>query len=93
MIEAKQIYSGQYYKNGKFIRIWDVTSEESEETTLEWCFENLTRKRLPSEGEWRKNKKRGGERFGDTSYYLSGYCTIRHMPEDYRFTVCEPCCR
>lgn len=87
---AKPVHSGQYQRYGDYFRVWDITTDADQETTLEWCFENVYRRRIPEKSEWHKNIQYGGEKSNDMKYYLDGWYEMHTIPEGFRFTVCEP---
>ena len=90
MIEAKQTHCGQYKRYGDFFREWFVESDMSEEETLEWCFSNLYKRRVPESAEWHANIRIGGEKHDDERYYFAGYYTFKKVVGGYRFVICEP---
>lgn len=90
MIEAKQTHCGQYKRYGDFFREWFVESDMSEEETLEWCFSNLYKRRVPESAEWHANIRIGGAKSGDAGYYFAGYYTFKKVDNGYRFVICEP---
>lgn len=90
MIEAKQTHCGQYKRYGDFFREWFVESDMSEEETLEWCFSNLYKRRVPESAAWHANIRIGGEKWHDAGYYFGGYYTLEKVDNGYRFVICEP---
>ena len=89
---AKPVFSGQYRKYNDYLRVWEIETDADQETTLEWCFENVYRKRIPEKREWHKNTMYGGEKWGDMNYHFNGWYEMHPIPEGFRFTVCEPYC-
>lgn len=91
MINAKKIHEGQYRKCDAYYKIWEIETDLPENEVVEWCFENLyTWKRLPSAEEWRKNRRYGGEKFGDIGYNLAGYYILDKIENGFKFTICKP---
>lgn len=90
MPEAKQIHCGQYKRYGDFFRVWEVKTDLSKEETVEWCFENLYKRRVPHTGEWHANIRYGGPKWSDASYYFAGYYSIEPIDGGFKFTICEP---
>lgn len=90
--EATLVHSGQYRRYDDFYREWEIKTDASAEETLEWCFENLCKRRIPESAEWHKNVRYGGEKSGDMGYYFAGYYTMHPIPEGFYFKVCEPYC-
>lgn len=92
---AVQVHCGQYRPYGDFFRVWDVTTAASEAETLEWCFNNLYKRRVPREAEWHANTRYGGEKWGDMDYHFAGYYKMAPIQVEsarigFRFTICEP---
>lgn len=87
---AVPVHSGQHQRYGDFFRVWDITTDADAEKTLEWCFENVYRRRIPEKREWHKNIQYGGEKSNDMKYYFDGWYELHPIPEGFRFTVCEP---
>ena len=90
MIEAKQTHCGQYKRYGDFYREWAIQTDMGREETVNWCFENLYKRRVPTSEEWHKEIRVGGGHAGDYSYYFAGYYTISKIEGGYKFTICEP---
>ena len=90
MIESKNIHSGQYKPYGDFYRVWDITTTDPKEKVLEYCFEELRKRRVPPEAEWRAAVRYGGERWNDSYYYFAGWYRLEPTENGYKFTVCEP---
>lgn len=89
MIEAKQTHCGQYKRYGDFFREWEIMTNLPEEEVIEWCFENLLKRKVPPEREWHANII-GGEKNGDYRYYFAGYYSISKIDGGYKFVVCVP---
>lgn len=90
MFEAKMVHCGQYKRYGDFYREWEIRTDRSEEETVEWCFENLYKRRVPRYSEWRKNIQYGGARWHDAGYYFAGHYSIHPIDGGFKFTICEP---
>lgn len=90
MFEAKQTHCGQYKRYGDFFRVWEVKTDKSKEETVDWCFENLYKKRVPESAEWHKNIQYGGAKSGDMEYYFAGYYSVKAIDGGFEFTVCTP---
>ena len=90
MIEAKQTHCGQHRRYGDFYREWEVKTDLPQGEVIEWCFENLYKRRVPHASEWHVNIRVGGEKDGDPGYYFAGYYSIRKIDGGYEFTICEP---
>lgn len=92
-ITAEQTHCGQHRKYGDFFREWDIqTDEKNREVVLNYCFDNLYKRRVPDSAEWHLNIKYGGEKSEDANYYFAGYYTLAKTDKGYKFTVCEPYC-
>lgn len=92
-ITAEQTHCGQYKKYGDFFRKWDITTDEKDrEIVLNYCFENLYKRRVPESAEWHRNIRYGGAEDGNANYYFAGYYTLDETNGGYKFTVCEPWC-
>lgn len=90
-MKAIQTHCGQYKKYGDFFRVWKIeTKEEDREKVLQYCFDNLYKRVVPNEAEWRKNIRYGGEKSNDMYYYFGGYYILAKNENGYTFTVCEP---
>lgn len=92
MIESKKTYAGQRERYGDFFREWDIVTDESMETVLEYCFAKLIKRRIPSKKEWAEKIKYGHEKAGDADYYFSGFYNLGQTEYGYTFVVCEPYC-
>lgn len=90
MIKAKEVHCGQYRKYDDFYRVWEIQTDMGKEEVVEWCFQNLHKRRVPESAEWHKNIRIGGEKSGDYRYYFMGYYKIEKINGGFRFTVCEP---
>lgn len=91
MIEARQTRCGQYERYGAYFRVWEVTTNLSEEDTVKWCFDNLHNSRvLPSETEWRGKIIYKGEKWGDADYYFAGYYNIDKTENGFTFAIGLP---
>ena len=90
MFEAKQIHSGQYKRYGDSYDVWEIKTEQSKEETLDWCFENLHKKRVPEKAEFYQNTRCGGAKSGDMDYYFAGYYTIEAIEGGFKFTYVYP---
>ena len=90
MIEAKEVHYGQYKKYGDSYLVWEITTDMGQEETVEWCFQNLHKRRVPESAEWHKNIRIGGEKSGDYGYYFAGYYKVEKIDGGFRFTVCKP---
>lgn len=90
-MEIKQIHCGQYKPYGDFFRVWEVkTDNEQKEEVLKFLFENVYKRNVPPEAEWRANIRYGGEKFSDPGYYFAGYYRLDKIDGGYKFTICEP---
>ena len=90
MFKAKQIHCGQYRRYGDFYRVWEVKTDRSKKETVEWCFANIYKRRVPEQAEWRRNISDGGAHRGDMGYYFAGYYSICEIEGGFKFTICEP---
>ena len=90
MFTATQTHCGQYKPYGDFFRVWEISTDRSKEETVEWCFENLSKRRVPTSAEWHKNIRIDGEKSGDAGYYFAGYYAIEPIESGFKFTICEP---
>lgn len=90
--KSKQTHCGQYKPYGDFFIVWEVETEYTEkDTVLDYCFENLYKRKVPESAEYHRNIRYGtGEKSGDANYYFAGYYTLEKIFGGYRFTVCEP---
>ena len=52
MFKAKQVHSGQYKPYGDSYDVWEVKTDRSKEETLDWCFKNLHKRRVPEKAEF-----------------------------------------
>lgn len=51
--KAKQTHSGQYRRYGDFFRVREIETDcEDEAQVLDFCFNELCKKRVPSKAEW-----------------------------------------
>lgn len=92
-ISAEQTHCGQHKKYGDFFREWDIiTGEKDREVVLDYCFENLHKRKVPESAEWHRNIRHGAEKSRDACYYFAGYYTLTKTSNGYKFTVCEPYC-
>lgn len=83
--EAIQTHCGPYKKYGDFFYEWEVKTECTEEETLEYCFSNLYKRRVPSSAEWHKNNHSC-----TPIYYFHGYYDLHKINGGFKFTICEP---
>ena len=90
MFETKQVHSGQYKPYGDSFYVWEVKTNRSKEETVEWCLQNLCKRRVPESAEWHKNIQYGGAKSGDMGYYFGGYYSIKTIDGGFEFTVCTP---
>lgn len=90
MIEAKQIHCGQYKPYGDFFRVWNVQTDLAQGEAIEWCFQNLYKRRVPPSGEWHANIRYGAPKSSDAGYYFAGYYSVDVIEGGYKFTICEP---
>ena len=90
MFEAIQTHCGQYKRCGDFFREWEVKTKQNREETVEWCFSNLYKQRVPHSGEWHANIRYGAEKFSDAAYYFDGYYDIIPIDGGFKFVICEP---
>ena len=90
--KANFVHCGQYRPYGDYFRVWEIeTEDENAESVLNYCFENLYKRKVPSEAEWRAAIRFDtGEKAGDASYYFAGYHKLERISNGYRFTICEP---
>ena len=92
-MDVKQIHCGQYKPYGDFFRVWEVkTDNENQEEVLNYLFENVYKKRVPSAGEWSANIRYGGEKWNDPSYYFAGCYYLEPIDGGYKFKIREPYC-
>jgi len=92
-IKVEQLHCGQYRSYGDFFRVWSLETEvEDKETILNYCFENLYKRRLPESIDYHRNIRFGGEKSGDANYYFEGYYQLDKCQTGWKFTVCEPYC-
>lgn len=75
IFEARQTHCGQYKPYGDFFRVWDIATEASKESTLDYCFDKLYTRRVPESCEWHMN---------------TGYYTLVAIQGGFIFTICEP---
>lgn len=91
MIKAKQTHCGQYKRYGDFFRVWEIETDEADEAVREYCFNELYKRELPTEAEWRAAiRYPNGEHCNDPGYYFRGYHKLMKTETGYTFTVCEP---
>ena len=57
----------------------------SKEEVVEWVFNNLHSRRVPSKSEWQENLKDN-----DMGYYFAGYYTIVPITNGFEMTFCQP---
>ena len=89
--QAMQTHCGQYKRYGDLFRVWEIETKcQDKEKTLEYCFTELYKRRVPESGEYHANIRIGGEKSGDANYYFAGYYTLKKTNTGYNFTVCEP---
>lgn len=90
-MNIKRIHCGQYKPYGDFFRVWKIeTDNKNAEEVLQYLFENVYKRKVPHEAEWRANIRFGGEKFSDAGYYFAGYYRLDQIDDGYKFTVCEP---
>ena len=89
MIKAKRIFSGQKRRYGDYIREWEITTDVAEKDAVEWIFDHLDIKRVPSMKEWQEKQKRAD---GSTNYsvYFAGYYIIQKRPDGFLFVIRMP---
>ena len=89
---ARQVHCGQYRKYDDFYRKWEIETSEGREATLEYCFTELHKWRVPESAEYHAKIRQGGEEYDNEGYYFAGYYTLAEIKGGYLFTVCEPYC-
>lgn len=88
-----QIHCGQYKRYGDFFRVWEIeTDEQDDNKVLEYCQNEICKKKIPSFSEWKPKIMHGGSEFGNPNYYFAGYCKLEKIENGYKYTVCEPYC-
>lgn len=92
MIKATRVHCGQYKRYGDFFRVWDIETDENEETVRDYCFTELykTNHEMPTKAQWHFAVRFDGEHHNDPSYYFRGYYELEKTETGYKFTVCEP---
>lgn len=92
MIKAKQTECGQRKRYGDFFRVWEIETDEPKKAVLEYCFEELCkRKGIPTEDEWRKEIRVDiGSHGHDDGYYFRGCYRLDKTETGFKFTVREP---
>lgn len=88
--KATRTHAGQYKPYGDSFNEWDILTDATQEETVEWCFSNLYKRRVPPSAEWHANIRTGGKMSGDYGYYFAGYYDIKPIPGGFHFTICEP---
>lgn len=89
--KAIQTHCGQYRPYGDFFREWEIeTIDNNKESVLNYCFENLYKRKVPTEAEWKAAIKYGNEKFGDAGYYFAGYYKLTQIEKGWKFIICEP---
>ena len=89
MIEAKRIFSGQKRRYGDYIREWEIMTDVTEKEAIDWCFDHLDIKRVPSMKEWQEKQKRED---GSMNYsvYFAGYYIMQPRPGGFLFVIRNP---
>lgn len=88
---AEQTHCGQYKPYGDFVREWKIETDLSEEETLEKCFTELLKRKVPESAEYHREIRYGtGSHSGDADYYFAGYYTLTGAENGYLFKVFEP---
>lgn len=88
---AEQTHCGQYKPYGDFVREWKIETVLSEEETLEKCFAELLKRKVPESAEYHREILHGiGGHSGDADYYFAGYYTLTGIENGYLFKVFEP---
>lgn len=88
---AEQTHCGQYKPYGDFVREWKIETDLSEEETLEKCFTELLKRKVPESAEYhREIRCNTGGHSGDAYYYFAGYYTLTGTENGYLFKVFEP---
>jgi len=91
MVNYKQTHCGQYEKFGDFFEVYEVITDEMDfNTVLESCKKDLFKKDLPLYCDWHPNIMYKGAKWDDADYYFRGYCTLVHIGDNWKFTVCSP---
>jgi cytochrome oxidase Cu insertion factor (SCO1/SenC/PrrC family) len=92
MFKAMETHMGQYKRYGDSFREWDVLTDSTDKAeVLEYCFENLYKRRVPESVEYHQNIRHGsGKHAGDANYYFAGYYELAKINGGYHFKVCEP---
>lgn len=92
-MQAKLIHVGQYQRYGDTFRVWEIATDgESKEEVLRYARENLYKRDIPPENEWRFAVRWDGEHRYDPAYYFRGYYLLTEIEGGYKFTVVEPFC-
>lgn len=88
--EVKKTFCGQHERYGDFFREWEIKTDCTREETVEYCFSEILKYRVPCSSEWRRNLRCGGEKWGDANYYFSGYYYLQTIDGGFKFVICEP---
>ena len=90
--KATMTHCGQHRRYGDFFREWEIETEDTnKDNILNFCFENLYKRKVPLEAEWRANIRFGtGEKSGDAGYYFAGYYNLKPSDNGWKFIICEP---
>lgn len=82
---TKQVHCGQYKRYGDFFRVWNISTNEDETSTLDYCFSELYKHPVPESREWHRRIQ-----YGDANYYFSGYYSLEKIDDGYEFSICKP---
>lgn len=90
-LQTKKTQCGQYRPYDDFFREWEIETELSKEEVLDYCFNELIKRKIPEHAEWSKEIKYGtGSHFSDASYYFHGWYELNKIEGGYKFIQCEP---
>lgn len=92
-MQITQTHCGQYKRYGDYFREWEITTTETDKpVVLKYLRENIYKRNIPEQAEWRRNTSIGGAKEYDSGYYFAGYYILTRTDNGFKFTVCEPWC-
>jgi hypothetical protein len=83
--EVKCTHAGQYRAYGDSYYVYELYLEGdySKEDVLDYCFKEISRRKMQSRREW-------SEAHGDPGKYFAGYYELIKTDYGYKYTVCFP---